>query len=138
MYDHASSRATAVTELADGLKRMRDFRLLSSAQSVTVFGDQFIVLALPLLAVTALGATPAEAALLPFALFAPFLVVGLPSGAIVDRVRRRSITGRMPSPMNRSDWTDSAHIWRAPPVRGLWIRRLTTGQRTRVAAVLPL
>jgi MFS family permease len=53
-------------------------------------GDQFMVLALPLLAVTVLGSSPAQAALLPFGLFFPFLVLGLPAGAIVERLPRRT------------------------------------------------
>ncbi|KAA2262010.1 MFS transporter [Solihabitans fulvus] len=53
-------------------------------------GDQFMALALPLLAVTVLGASASLAALLPFALYAPFWVLGLPAGAIVDRVPRRT------------------------------------------------
>lgn len=68
----------------------RDFGLLWAGQTTSLFGDQFMVLALPLLAVTVLGASPAQAALLPFALFFPFLVLGLPAGAIVERLRRRA------------------------------------------------
>lgn len=68
----------------------RSFRLLWTGQSLSLLGDQFAVLALPLLALEVMGASPAAAALLPFALFAPFLVLGLPSGAIVDRLPRRS------------------------------------------------
>jgi MFS family permease len=49
-----------------------------------------MVLALPLLAVTVLGVSPAQAALVSFALFLPFLPLGLPAGAIVDRIRRRT------------------------------------------------
>ena len=67
----------------------RDFRLLWAGQSLSLVGDQFMVVALPLLAVTALGASAAQAALLPFALKLPFLVLGLPAGAILDRLRRR-------------------------------------------------
>lgn len=66
----------------------RDFGLLWTGQSVSLFGDQFMTLALPLLAVTALGASPAQAALLKFALFLPFLLLGLQAGAIVDRLPR--------------------------------------------------
>ncbi|WP_052681802.1 MFS transporter [Saccharothrix sp. ST-888] len=66
----------------------RDFGLLWAGQSVSLFGDQFMTLALPLLAVTALGASPAQAALLKFALFLPFLLLGLQAGAIVDRLPR--------------------------------------------------
>ncbi len=75
---------------ADSPSRRGDFRLLWAGQSLSLLGDQFAVLALPLLALEVVGASPAQAALLPFALFAPFLVLGLPSGAIVDRLPRRS------------------------------------------------
>ena len=50
-----------------------------------------MVVALPLLAVTTLGTSAAQAALLPFALKLPFLVLGLPAGAILDRMRRRPV-----------------------------------------------
>ncbi|MEV6151479.1 MFS transporter [Nonomuraea sp. NPDC052129] len=69
----------------------RDFGLLWAGQSLSLFGDQFMTLTLPLLAVTILGASPAQAALLPFALFVPFLPLGLPAGAIVDRLPRRTV-----------------------------------------------
>ena len=69
----------------------RDFGLLWTGQSLSLFGDQFMTLALPLLAVTVLGVSPATAALLPFALFLPFLPLGLPAGAIVDRLPRRTV-----------------------------------------------
>ncbi len=69
----------------------RDFGLLWAGQSLSLFGDQFMKLALPLVAVTALGVSPAQAALLPFALFLPFLPLGLPAGAIVDRLPRRTV-----------------------------------------------
>lgn len=74
---------------ADAPTARRDFGLLWAGQSTSLLGDQFMVLALPLLAVTGLGASASQAALLPFALFVPFLVLGLPAGAIVDRLPRR-------------------------------------------------
>lgn len=58
---------------------------------MSLLGDQFMVVALPLLAVTTLGVSAAQAALLPFALKLPFLVLGLPAGAILDRLRRRPV-----------------------------------------------
>jgi MFS family permease len=78
----------AHAENAPGTRR--DFGLLWFGQSLSLFGDQFMVLALPLLAVTVLGVSPAQAALVSFALFLPFLPLGLPAGAIVDRLRRRT------------------------------------------------
>lgn len=67
----------------------RDFRWLWAGQSASLLGDQFMTVALPLFAVTVVGVSAAHAALLPFALYAPFLLIGLPAGAIVDRLRRR-------------------------------------------------
>lgn len=67
----------------------RDFLLLWAGQSTSLLGDQLMVVALPLLTVVTLGHSPAQAALMPFALFFPFLVLGLPAGAIADRCRLR-------------------------------------------------
>ncbi|GAB1544198.1 MFS transporter [Scytonema sp. NUACC21] len=67
----------------------RDFRILWAGQSLNLLGDQFLVVALPLLAVQVMGVSASQAVLLPFVLFAPFLVFGLPAGAIVDRLPRR-------------------------------------------------
>jgi MFS family permease len=68
----------------------RDFALLWLGQSLSLFGDQFMVLALPLMAVTLLGTSPAQAELLSFALFLPFLPLSLPAGAIIERLPRRA------------------------------------------------
>ncbi|MBF9070643.1 MFS transporter [Streptacidiphilus fuscans] len=68
----------------------RDFRFMWAGQSISLWGDQFMVLALPLLAVNVLHTSVAEALLLPSAMFFPFLVLGLPAGAIVERLRRRT------------------------------------------------
>lgn len=68
-----------------------DFAMLWAGQSLSLVGGKFMVLALPLLAVTTLGASPASAALLPFALSGPWLVLGLPAGAVVERLSRRTV-----------------------------------------------
>jgi hypothetical protein len=69
----------------------RDFGLLWAGQSLSLFGDQFMILALPLFAVTVLKVSPAIAVLGNVALYLPFLVLGLPAGAIVEGMRYRSI-----------------------------------------------
>ncbi|HEY2498374.1 MAG TPA: MFS transporter [Candidatus Angelobacter sp.] len=69
--------------------RWHDFWLLWGGQTLSLFGDQFLVLALPILAIQVLGVSAAKAALLPMALFGPFLILGLPVGAFVDRLPRR-------------------------------------------------
>lgn len=77
--------------MAETLWRHRDFRLLWAGDTISQFGTQVTVLALPLLAVTALHATPFEVGLLTTFEFLAFLLVGLPAGAWVDRMRRRQV-----------------------------------------------
>lgn len=67
-----------------------NFRILWAGQSLNLLGDHFLVVALPLLAVQVIGVSPSQAVLLPFVLFFPFLIFGLPAGAIVDQLSRRS------------------------------------------------
>jgi MFS family permease len=74
-----------------GLWRHPDFLKLWAGQSVSVFGDQVGFLALPLTAVVALRATPAEMGLLGAAERAPFLLIGLLAGVWIDRRRRRPV-----------------------------------------------
>lgn len=74
-----------------GTSSERDFRILWAGQSLSLLGDNFMVLALPLLAVRALGWSESSAALLPFAMTLPFLLFGLPAGALVDRLRLRPL-----------------------------------------------
>jgi MFS family permease len=75
---------------SDSVKR-RDFNKLWAGQTTSLLGDQVVLLALPLLAVTVLGVSAAEAALLRFTLFVPFLLFGLLAGPIVDRLPRRAM-----------------------------------------------
>lgn len=74
-------------------------RLLSDPEflkywaSHTMFGFGFPItgLAIPIVAVSSLDAGPAEVGYLAAAGTAAFLVVGLPAGVIVDRMRRRPL-----------------------------------------------
>lgn len=67
------------------------FRRLWLGQTVSVFGSQVTVLALPFTAVVLLHASTLQVGLLTTAEYAPFLAIGLPTGVWVDRVRRRPI-----------------------------------------------
>ncbi|HEY2300395.1 MAG TPA: MFS transporter [Acidimicrobiales bacterium] len=69
----------------------RDFRLLWGGETISVIGSQVSLLAIPLLAVRSLDATTLEVGILTAASTAPFLLVGLPAGAWVDRLRRRPV-----------------------------------------------
>ncbi|MDH2425001.1 MFS transporter [Sphaerisporangium sp. TRM90804] len=76
---------------ATPLLRGQDFRALYLAAAVSQFGSQVSVVALPLLAVTALGAGPGEVGLLSALGTLVVLLVGLPVGTWVDRTRRRRL-----------------------------------------------
>ena len=71
--------------------RNPDFIRLWIAETISLFGTQISLLALPLVAVTLLGASPFEVALLGTIEFLPFILFSLPAGAWVDRLRRRPI-----------------------------------------------
>ena len=73
------------------LWRHPDFVRLWSAESVSRFGSQVSLLALPLLAITVLHASTFEVGLLTTMEFLPFVLVGLPAGVWVDRLRRRPV-----------------------------------------------
>ncbi len=73
------------------LLQQPSFRRYWSAQTVSLFGDQITTLALPLLAVLALGAGPAEMGYLTAAALLPNLFFSLPAGAWADRHRRRRV-----------------------------------------------
>lgn len=69
---------------------MRDFRLFWGSDTVNQFGSAVSVFALPLVAVE-MGVSEFAVALLTASGMAAFLVVGLPVGVFVDRVRRRPV-----------------------------------------------
>ncbi|MEU4245218.1 MFS transporter [Actinoplanes sp. NPDC026619] len=73
------------------LLRDHGFRNLLLADAVSQLGTQFSVLALPLVAVLVLRATNFEAGLLTACETVAFLLIGLPAGAWVDRMRRRRV-----------------------------------------------
>ncbi len=69
----------------------RDFLKLWTGQSISEFGSQISGLAIPLLALYDLHATTFEFAVLGVLGFLPFILVTLPAGVWVDRLRRRPI-----------------------------------------------
>ncbi|MGO4750445.1 MFS transporter, partial [Streptomyces sp. 2MCAF27] len=71
--------------------RLRDFRTLFTATALSQLGTSIGYLAVPLIAVTALDASPGQVGLLATLSTAAFLVIGLPSGAWVDRMRHRRV-----------------------------------------------
>ena len=74
-----------------GLWEHADFLKFWTAQTVSQFGSQVSVIALPLVAVTVLHASAFQVAALGAVDFAPFLLFSLPAGVWVDRLPRRPI-----------------------------------------------
>jgi MFS family permease len=75
----------------DSLFRHRDFHLLLFGQTTSQLGAQVSGIAIPLLAVLTLHASPLELGLLTASGTLAFAVIGLPAGAWIDRCRRRPI-----------------------------------------------
>jgi MFS family permease len=73
------------------LLRNADFLKLWTAETVSLLGTQVTLLALPLVAATILNVSPFEFALLGTIEFLPFILLSLPAGVWVDRLRRRPI-----------------------------------------------
>lgn len=76
---------------AGGLWQNPDFMKLWVGETISLFGTQITVLALPLVAANTLQATPAQMGTLGYAQYIPWLLVGLVAGVWVDRLRRRPI-----------------------------------------------
>jgi MFS family permease len=73
----------------------RDLKLYWSGQSTSAFGSVFTAVALPVVAVVHLGASPGQMGLIGAASTVPAIVMGLPAGALADRIRhpRRVLLG---------------------------------------------
>ena len=68
-----------------------EYRRLWAAATVSAFGTQVTLLALPLVAALVLRATPLQMGILVAAEYLPTLVLGLVAGAWIDRRHRRPI-----------------------------------------------
>jgi MFS family permease len=73
------------------LLAVRDFRLLWIGETTSSLGSSISVVALPLAALTLLHASVLAITVLTAAAWLPWLIVGLPAGAWVDRLPRRRV-----------------------------------------------
>ncbi len=87
----AAESTGAVDEPKGSLWRDGNFLTMWGGQTFSQFGAQITELAIPVLAVLVLNATEFEVGLLNAANVAAFLVVGLPAGAWIDRMRKRHV-----------------------------------------------
>lgn len=82
---------TTETTAQRSLLRDRHFMLLFGAESISVAGSQIGVVALPLVAILTMKASVFQVGLLSAAQTAAFVLIGLPAGVWVDRMRRRPV-----------------------------------------------
>jgi MFS family permease len=73
------------------LRTHADFRLLWCGETAGKFGASVTSVAMPLIAVASLHAGPFTVGLLTAASWAPWLLIGLPAGAWVDRLPHRPV-----------------------------------------------
>jgi MFS family permease len=81
----------ATTPRRPTLWRHGNFMKLWTAQTVTQFGDEITQIALPLTAILTLDASPFQIGLLGTFQFLPFILLTIPAGVWVDRMRRKPI-----------------------------------------------
>lgn len=101
-----------------GLWRHPDFLKLWGAETISQLGTNVSQLALPLVAVLVLKASAFEVALLGVVELAPFILISLPAGVWVDRLRRKPIlvvadVGRalLLASIPVAHWLDALTIW---------------------------
>ena len=107
-----------------GLLWQRNFRLLWIGETVSGVGNAMAVVGVPLLAVTVLHASTFAVAALTAAAYLPWLAIGLPAGAWVDRLSCR--------PLMITCDVVSALLYASLPAAA-WMGVLTTGQLVVVA-----
>ncbi|GAA1392280.1 MFS transporter [Kitasatospora putterlickiae] len=115
---------TDATDPRGLLRRHRDFRLFWCGETAGKFGASVTGVAMPLIAVSELHASTFEIGLLSAASSAPWLVMGLPAGVWVDRLRRR--------PVMLAAAGVSLALFAAVPVAG-WAGRLSVGLLLTIA-----
>ncbi len=77
--------------LRRSLWRHGDFMKLWTAQTVSQFGDEVTQLAIPFVAILTLEVSPFQLGLLGTFQFLPFILLTIPAGVWVDRLRRKPI-----------------------------------------------
>ncbi|MFJ9691256.1 MFS transporter [Kitasatospora sp. NPDC101183] len=99
--------------------RSADFRTLFGASTLSQLGTNVGYIAVPFIAVSALDATPGQVGVLSALSTAAFLLIGLPAGAWVDRMRHRRV-------LIAADLLRAALLASVPAA--WWLGTLTLGQ----------
>jgi hypothetical protein len=120
----AESGRTPARHRFGGLLWQRNFRLLWTGETISGMGNAMAVVGVPLLAVSVLQAGTFAVASITAAAYLPWLAIGLPAGAWVDRLSRR--------PLMITCDVISALLYASLPVAA-WAGALTIGQVVAVA-----
>lgn len=101
-----------------GLLRERDFRLLWIGETTSNLGTAVTTVALPLVAISVLHAGTFAVAALTACAWLPWVLIGPPAGAWVDRMRHRPVmlvcdvvSMALFVSVPIAAWTDSLHLW---------------------------
>jgi predicted MFS family arabinose efflux permease len=109
-----------------GLLRQRDFRLFWTGESLSEVGNSVAVFAVPLVAVDTLHASTFIVTLLTATVWLPWVIIGVPAGAWVDRLPLRRV-------MLASD-AISVVVYASVPVAA-WCGVLTVAQLIAVTLI---
>ncbi len=119
-----TSGGSARSRLWRGALRSRDFRLFWFGETISKLGSSISTVALPLVAVVTVHASALVVSSLAAAEWLPWLLIGLPVGAWVDRLPRRRV-------MLSADAV-SLVLFASVPIAA-WLGALTVGQLLAVA-----
>lgn len=109
-----------------GLLRQRDFRLFWAGESISEIGNSITIVVIPLVAIDTLHASTFVVTLLTAMAWLPWVVIGIPAGAWVDRLPPRPV-------MLASD-AISVAVYASVPVAA-WCGVLTVAQLIAVTLV---
>jgi hypothetical protein len=109
-----------------GLLRQRNFRLFWAGESISEVGNSVTVVVIPLVAIDTLHASTFTVTLLTAMVWLPWVVIGIPAGAWVDRLPPRSV-------MLASDAVSVA-VYASVPVAA-WCGVLTVAQLIAVTLI---
>jgi predicted MFS family arabinose efflux permease len=115
-----------MTGRRDGLLRQRNFRLFWTGESISEVGNSVTIVVIPLVAIDTLHASTFIVTLLTAMVWLPWVIIGIPAGAWVDRLPPRPV-------MLASD-AISVAVYASVPVAA-WCGVLTVAQLIAVTLI---
>jgi MFS family permease len=109
-----------------GLLRQRNFRLFWAGESISEVGNSVTIVVIPLVAIDTLHTSPFIVTLLTAMVWLPWVIIGIPAGAWVDRLPPRPV-------MLASD-AISVAVYASVPVAA-WCGVLTVAQLIAVTLI---